>query len=52
VRVVAAGHGYSISAAGQAMSVGLEGQMVRVRMEGSRLVTGIAIGDHRVEVPL
>lgn len=52
VRVVAAGHGYSISAEGQAMQAGLEGQTVRVRMDGSRLVTGTAVGDHRVEVPL
>jgi flagella basal body P-ring formation protein FlgA len=52
VRVVALGKGYSVSAEGQAMNAGLEGRSVRVRVDNSRLVTGVAVGDHRVELPL
>lgn len=52
VRLVAVGPGFEVHAEGQAMSPGLEGSPVRVRTEGGRIVTGLAVGDRRVEVNL
>ena len=52
VRVLALGPGYAISSEGQALGPGLDGQATRVRTEGGRIITGIAAGDRRVEVPL
>jgi flagella basal body P-ring formation protein FlgA len=52
VRLVAVGRGFEVHAEGQAMSPGLEGSTVRVRTEGGRIVTGLAVGDRRVEVNL
>ena len=52
VRVVAVGNGWRIAGEGQALSPGLEGQPVRVRTESGRVVAGVAVGEHEVEVPL
>ena len=52
VRLVARGQGFSVSGEGQAMSPGVEGQTVRVRTETGRVLTGQAVGQHRVEVQL
>ena len=52
VQLLAVGNGYSVSGEGQAMSPGLEGQAVRGRTESGRIVTGQAVGEHRVELSL
>lgn len=52
VRLVAVGAGFEVHAEGQALSPGLEGRTVRVRTEAGRIVTGLAVGDRRVEVNL
>jgi flagella basal body P-ring formation protein FlgA len=52
VRIVAVGAGYAVSSEGQAMGPGLEGQNARVRTDSGRIVTGIATGVRRVELPL
>lgn len=52
VRIVAVGPGYSVSSEGQAMGPGLEGQSARVRTEGGRVVSGIAVGERRLELAL
>ncbi|MED5619875.1 flagellar basal body P-ring formation chaperone FlgA [Ideonella sp. BN130291] len=52
VQVLAVGAGYSVSGAGQALSPGLEGQPVRVRTDSGRIVSGMAVAEHRVEIPL
>ena len=52
VRVMAMGPGYAVSSEGLALGPGLDGQATRVRTEGGRIVTGIAAGDHRVELSL
>ncbi len=52
VRVVAQGPGFSISAEGLALSAGLEGQRARVQTESGRIVSGMPIGERRVEVAL
>ena len=52
VRIMAMGPGYAVSSEGLALGPGLDGQAIRVRTEGGRIVTGIAAGDHRVELSL
>lgn len=52
VTVSAVGDGFSVSGEGQALTNGIEGQPVRVRTEGGRVVSGQAVGDRRVEMPL
>lgn len=52
VRIVATGAGYAVSSEGQAMGPGLEGRNARVRTDSGRIVTGIATGERRVELPL
>jgi flagellar basal body P-ring formation protein FlgA len=52
VQVVAAGAGWRVSTEGQALSAGIDGQRVRVRTEGGRIVSGLAVGERQVEVPL
>lgn len=52
VQVVAVGRGYQVSSEGQALSPGLEGQLVRVRTDSGRVVSGVAVAEHRVEIPL
>ncbi len=52
VRIIAGGDGFSVSAEGQALSNGIEGQTARVRTESGHLVSGLPVGDRKVEVPL
>ena len=52
VSVIAQGDGFSVASEGQALNNGYEGQAVRVRTEGGRVVTGQAVGEHRVEMSL
>lgn len=52
VRLVAVGKGYQVSGEGQALSPGMEGRPVRVRTDSGRVVTGIAVAEHRVEIAL
>jgi flagella basal body P-ring formation protein FlgA len=52
VKVVALGPGYEVSAQGQALGRGVDGQSVRVRTAGGRVVTGTAVAERRVELPL
>jgi flagella basal body P-ring formation protein FlgA len=43
---------FSVTGEGQALSAGIEGQTVRVRIENGRVLSGLAVGNHRVEVQL
>jgi flagellar basal body P-ring formation protein FlgA len=52
VQVVARGPGFSVSATAQALAAGLEGTRVRVRTDGGQVLTGVAVGQQRVEVEL
>jgi flagellar basal body P-ring formation protein FlgA len=52
VKVVALGPGYEVSAQGQALSRGVDGQSVRVRTGNGRVITGTAVAERRVELPL
>ena len=52
VRIMAQGPGYAVGSEGLALGPGLDGQATRVRTEGGRIVTGVAAGDHRVELSL
>lgn len=52
VKVVAVGPGYEVSAQGQALGRGLDGQSVRVRTGAGRVITGTAVAERRVELPL
>ena len=52
VRVTALGPGYHVSTEGQALSRGVDGQSVRVRTEGGRVVSGVAVAERVVELPL
>jgi flagella basal body P-ring formation protein FlgA len=52
VQLLARGNGFSVSGEGKARSAGIEGQTVRVRTEAGRVLTGLAVGQNRVEVQL
>jgi flagella basal body P-ring formation protein FlgA len=52
VTVLAQGEGFSVASEAQALNNGVEGQMVRVRTESGRVLTGQAVGERKVELPL
>ncbi len=52
VQVLAQGSGFNIASEGQALNAGIEGQPVRVRTEAGRVLTGIAVGERKMEVTL
>lgn len=52
VKIVAVGRGFEVSGEGQALARGVDGQTVRVRTPAGRVVTGTAVADRRVEMPL
>jgi flagella basal body P-ring formation protein FlgA len=52
VTVLAQGEGFSVAGEAQALNPGIEGQPVRVRTEGGRVLTGLPVGERRVELPL
>ncbi|MEO7338065.1 MAG: flagellar basal body P-ring formation chaperone FlgA [Caldimonas sp.] len=52
VKVIARGSGFSMEGEGQAVSNGIEGQAARVRTESGRVVSGLPVGDRRIELTL
>jgi flagellar basal body P-ring formation protein FlgA len=52
VKVVALGAGFSVASEGQAMTPGLEGQPARVKTESGRVLTGMPVGERRMELSL
>ena len=52
VQVLAQGNGFKIASEGQALTVGIEGQTARVRTEAGRVLTGVAVGERKMELAL
>ena len=52
VNVVAQGAGFSVAGDAQALTNGIEGQPARVRTEGGRVLTGLPVGERRMEMSL
>ncbi|MCP5286191.1 MAG: flagellar basal body P-ring formation protein FlgA [Burkholderiaceae bacterium] len=52
VKIVALGRGFEVSGEGQALARGVDGQSVRVRTPAGRVITGTAVAERRVELPL
>jgi flagellar basal body P-ring formation protein FlgA len=52
VRIVASGAGFAVAGEGQALSPGVEGQSARVRTESGRVLSGLPVGERRVDVAL
>jgi flagellar basal body P-ring formation protein FlgA len=52
VRVLAQGAGFNVASEGQALTAGYEGQPAKVRTEAGRVLTGIAVGERRMELAL
>lgn len=52
VKVVALGAGFSVAGVGQAMTPGVEGQPARVKTESGRVLTGMPVGERRMELSL
>jgi flagellar basal body P-ring formation protein FlgA len=52
VTVLAQGDGFSVAGEAQALNPGIEGQPVRVRTESGQVLTGLPVGERRVELPL
>jgi flagella basal body P-ring formation protein FlgA len=52
VTVLAQGDGFAVAGEAQALNPGIEGQPVRLRTESGRVLTGLPVGERRVELPL
>jgi len=52
VTATARGTNFAISVEGKAQGPGIEGRPARIRTEDGRVITGMAVGDHRMEIPL
>jgi flagella basal body P-ring formation protein FlgA len=52
VQVIAAGTGFSVAGVGQALTPGMEGQTARVKTESGRVLTGVPVGERRMEFSL
>ena len=52
VSVLAQGSGFSVAGEAQALTPGIEGQPARVRTDGGRVLTGVPVGDKRLELAL
>jgi flagella basal body P-ring formation protein FlgA len=52
VKVVAVGSGFSVAGVGQALTPGKEGQPARVRTGSGRVLTGMPVADHLVQMAL
>jgi flagella basal body P-ring formation protein FlgA len=52
VKVVAVGDGFALEGVGQALTNGIEGQPAKVRTESGRVVTGVPVGERRLELSL
>jgi len=50
VTVVARGTGFSVAGEAQALTPGTEGEPARVRTAGGRVLTGVPVGERRVEL--
>lgn len=50
VKVVALGSGFSVWGEGQALTPGIEGQPARVKTDGGRVLTGMPVGERRLEL--
>ena len=52
VNVTAQGAGFSVAGDAQALTNGIEGQPARVRTESGRVLTGLPVGERRMELSL
>ncbi len=52
VKVIAAGDGFALEGVGQAITNGVEGQPARVRTESGHVITGVPVGERRLELTL
>ncbi len=52
VLVIGQGEGFSVAGEAQALNPGIEGVAVRVRTESGRVLTGLPVGERRVELSL
>jgi flagella basal body P-ring formation protein FlgA len=52
VTVVTLGPGFSVAGLGQALTPGMEGQTARVKTESGRVLTGMPVGERRLELSL
>ena len=52
VQLVAHGKGFSVGGRAQAMGPGIEGRPVRVRTDNGRVLSGLPVGQGRVELAL
>lgn len=52
VQIVAQGSGFAVAGEAQALTPGMEGQPARVRTESGRVLIGLPVGEHRLEVQL
>jgi flagella basal body P-ring formation protein FlgA len=52
VTVVAQGDGFSVAGEAEALNTGIEGQPVRVRTDSGRVLTGMPVGERRVDLGL
>jgi flagella basal body P-ring formation protein FlgA len=52
VSLLARGSGFAVSGQARALEPGLEGQTARVRLDNGRVLTGRAVGERQVELPL
>jgi flagella basal body P-ring formation protein FlgA len=52
IKITAMGDGFSVAGEGQALTPGVEGQAARVRTESGRVLTGMPVGEGRMELAL
>jgi len=52
VSIVALGDGFRVAGEGQALTPGVEGQPARVRTESGRVLTGMPVGERRIQLQL
>ena len=52
VTVLGTGAGFSVAGEGQALTNGVEGQPARVRTDSGRVLSGVPVGDKRLELAL
>lgn len=52
VQIRVAGSGFAVAGAGEAVTAGMEGQPARVRTESGRMVSGMPVAEHQLEIAL
>jgi flagella basal body P-ring formation protein FlgA len=52
VTVIASGSGFSVSGTATALTPGQEGQIARLRTESGKIITGMPVGERKVELKL